>query len=124
MSLSLSQFLLIAIVIDAAFGLGFLLAPDLTLAPLGVTLSAGGAMMTRIFGAALIAFAYLFWSLRDQTPGPAAIAAFRAAAIYNGLSAIPLLMGIVGGVANALAWLTFAIHVGLTAGFVRFGFRR
>jgi len=120
----LPTFLLIAAIIEAFFGVGFLLAPNLTLAPLGVSLDPAGLMMTRIFGAALISLALLFWWVRDAAPSAALTAIFRAAMVYFAVSAIPLVLGVLGGLANSLAWGTFAIHVFLAAGFWHFGFRK
>lgn len=124
MPLSLPTFLLIAAVIEALFGVGFLLLPEAVLAPLGVKLNAAGIMMTRIFGAALIAFALVFWWLRELPSSQASTAVFRAASIYFVVSAVPLLLGITGGLANAMGWGTFVIHVLLAAGFWHFGFRK
>lgn len=124
MPLSLPTFLLIAAVIEGLFGVGFLLLPEAVLAPLGVKLNAAGIMMTRTFGCALIAFALTFWWLRELPSSLASTAVFRAAAIYFAVSAVPLLLGITSGLANALAWGTLAIHILLAAGFWHFGFRR
>lgn len=120
----LSTFLLIAAVIEALFGLGFLLLPEAALAPMGVRLNPAGIMLARVFGAALISFALLFWWVREATPSQALTAILRAAAIYFAVSTIPLVLGVSGGLANALGWGTVVIHVGLAAGFWHYGMRK
>lgn len=92
--MSLRTFLLIAAIVEAFFGLQFLLAPNLALAPLGVVLNPAGLMLARMFGAALITLAFLFWWARDAAPGAALTAIVRAAAIYYLVSAVPLALGI------------------------------
>jgi hypothetical protein len=120
----LSTFLLIAAVVEALFGLGFLLLPEAALAPLGVKLNPAGLMMTRIFGAALISFALLFWWAREAPPSQALTAILRAGAIYFAVSTIPLVLGVSGGLANALGWGTVILHVLLAAGFWHYGMRK
>ncbi len=120
----LRTLLRIAAVVEAFFGIQFLLVPNLALAPLGVVLNPGGLMVARMFGAALITFAFLFWSVRDAAPGAALTAIIRAAALYYAVSAVPMALGILSGLANGLGWVTFALHVALAAGFWNFGFRK
>lgn len=120
----LRTFLLIAAIVEAFFGIQFLLVPDLALAPLGVVLNPAGLMVTRIFGAALIAFVLLFWWVRDAAPGAALTAVLRAAAVYFAISTVPLALGVLGGLANALGWGTVVLHVLLAVGFWNFGFRK
>ncbi|CAN5210156.1 hypothetical protein BH10PSE11_BH10PSE11_11400 [soil metagenome] len=122
--MSLRTFLLIAAVVEAFFGIQFLLVPNLALAPLGVVLNPAGVMLARMFGAALITLAFLFWSVRDAAPSAALTAILRAAMIYYVVSAVPLALGVLGGLANGLGWVTFALHIFLGAGFWHFGFRK
>lgn len=120
----LRTFLLIAAIVEAFFGIQFLLVPDLALSPLGVVLNPAGLMVTRIFGAALIAFVLLFWWVRDAAPSAALTAVLRAAAVYFAISTVPLALGVLGGLANALGWGTVVLHVLLAVGFWNFGFRK
>lgn len=122
--MSLRTLLLIAAAVEAFFGIQFLLAPNLALAPLGVVLNPAGFLIARMFGAALITLAFLLWSALDTAPGPALTAILRAAMIYYAVSAVPLALGIVSGLANGLGWVTVALHVVLAAGFWNFGFRK
>jgi hypothetical protein len=80
-------------------------------------------MVARVFGAALIAFALIYWWLRSESSGNALRAVLRGSAIYNIVSAVPILFGVLGGVLNTLGWIPVIIHVLLAAGFFNYGFR-
>jgi len=117
-------FLLLAALNEAIFGIGFLLVPDMTVAPMGVAFNPAGAMIARILGAALIFMALIFWWLRSAPASDAKTAVLRAAFIYYVVSAVPIIVGITSGLANASAWGTVAIHALLAFGFWHFGFRK
>lgn len=120
----LSLFLLLAALNEAIFGIGFLFLPDMTVAPMGVTLNPAGSMIARILGAALIFLALIFWWVRSAPSSEAKTAVLRAALIYYVISAVPIIMGITSGLANATAWGTVVIHALLAFGFWHFGFRK
>jgi hypothetical protein len=120
----LPLFLLLAALNEAIFGIGFLLAPDFTVAPMGVVLNPAGTMLARILGAALIFMALIFWWIRSAPAGEAKTAVLRAAFIYYVVSAVPIIIGITSGLANASAWGTVVIHALLAFGFWHFGFRK
>ena len=122
--MTLRTLLLIGAIVEAFFGIQFLLAPNLALAPLGVVVNPAGLMLARMFGAALLTLAFMFWSARDAATGPALTAIVRGGAIYYAVSAVPLVLGVVGGLANGLGWVTVALHVVLALGFANFGFRK
>ena len=120
----LSLFLLLAALNEAIFGVGFLLAPDFTLAPMGAVLNPAGAMVARILGAALTFMALIFFWVRSAPSSDAKTAVLRAAFIYYVVSAVPIIYGITSGLANASAWGTVLIHALLAFGFWHFGFRK
>ncbi|MBN8981661.1 MAG: hypothetical protein J0I29_10380 [Rhizobiales bacterium] len=120
----LSLFLLLAALNEAIFGVGFLLVPDMTVAPMGVVLNPAGTMLARILGAALIFMALIFFWIRSVPSSEAKTAVLRAAFIYYVVSAVPIILGITSGLANATAWGTVVIHALLAFGFWHFGFRK
>lgn len=120
----LSLFLLLAALNEAIFGVGFLLAPDFTLAPMGAVLNPAGAMVARILGAALAFMALIFFWVRSAPSSDAKTAVLRAAFIYYVVSAVPIIYGITSGLANASAWGTVLIHALLAFGFWHFVFRK
>jgi len=120
----LALFLLLAALNEAIFGVGFLLVPDMTVAPMGVVLNPAGTMLARILGAALIFMALIFFWIRSVPSSEAKTAVLRAAFIYYVVSAVPIILGITSGLANATAWGTVVIHALLAFGFWHFGFRK
>ncbi|MEW6769360.1 MAG: hypothetical protein AB1342_15150 [Pseudomonadota bacterium] len=120
----LPLFLLLAALNEAIFGVGFLLVPDMTVAPMGVVLNPAGTMLARILGAALIFMALIFFWIRSVPSSEAKTAVLRAAFIYYVVSAVPIILGITSGLANATAWGTVVIHALLAFGFWHFGFRK
>lgn len=119
-----SIFILLAAINEAVFGVGFLLAPEFTVAPMGVALNPAGTMLARILGAALIFMALVFFWVRSLPASEAKTAVLRAACIYYVVSAVPIIMGITSGLANPTAWGTVLIHALLAFGFWHFGFRK
>ncbi len=119
-----SLFLLLAALNEAIFGIGFLLAPDFTVAPMGVGLNPAGAMIARILSAALVFMALIFFWLRNAPSSDSKTAVLRAACIYYVISAVPIIMGITSGFANVTTWGTVVIHALLAFGFWNFGFRK
>ena len=122
--MSLPLFLLLAAINEAVFGIGFLLAPDFTVAPMGVVLNPAGMMIARVLGAALIFMALVFFWVRNASPSDAKTAILRAGCIYYVVSAVPIIMGITSGLANVTTWGTVLIHALLAFGFWHFGFRK
>jgi hypothetical protein len=122
--MQLPLFLLLAALNEAIFGVGFLLAPAFTVAPMGVVLNPAGLMIARILGAALIFMALIFWWIRSAPMSDAKTAVMRAACIYYVVSAVPIIMGITSSLANATTWGTVLIHALLAFGFFVFGFRK
>ncbi len=120
----LSLFLLLAAINEAVFGVGFLLAPAFTVAPMGVVMNPAGTMIARILGAALIFMALIFFWVRSLPSSDAKTAVMRAGCIYYVISAVPIIMGITSGLANATTWGTVLIHALLAFGFFQFGFRK
>ena len=119
-----NTFLLIAGLLALAFGLAFALAPAPVLAAYAVTTDAGGLLMSRLFGAALINLGLVLLLIR----GVADPTAQRAIALGGFVGSIAgLLVALVGqlaGVVNALGWSTVAIYVLLASGYGYFGFVR
>src|SRR5205085_572315 len=86
-----SNFLLVATVVAAVFGLAFLLAPSQLVALYGVTLTPQTEVIGRIAGSVISGFAIVFWGARDGNAADALKAAMTAGLVANALDAlIPL----------------------------------
>jgi hypothetical protein len=57
---------IVALIIEALFGIGFVIAPVAMLGPFGVTFNAIAATFARLFGSALISFPMLLWFARKS----------------------------------------------------------
>jgi hypothetical protein len=55
---------LVAMIIQALFGLGFTLIPGLMLAPFGVTFNPTATVFANLFGSSLIGYVILLWFAR------------------------------------------------------------
>ena len=91
---------------------------------MGVTMNPAGEMIARILGAALIFMALIFFWIRTAPKSDAKTAVMRAACIYYVVSAVPIILGITSGLANATTWGNVLIHALLAFGFFVFGFRK
>ena len=109
-------------VIAAAFGIAFIIVPAQLLEAYGVTLTPGTAVVSRLFGAALVGYGVLTWQVRAAASSDAlravVLALFVGDVFGFGLS----LQGMLAGATNALGWSTVVIYGLLAAGFGYFAF--
>ena len=123
--MKLSTFSLIWAVLYIGFGLGLLFIPVTFMATYGVTLDAGGNLMARILGAALIASALTFYFNRDiPSSDKSWYNLLLTSFIYNILDIPIVLMATLGGVMNSMGWIPVMLHVFLAATFGYFVFNK
>src|SRR5919106_411567 len=100
-------------VVAALFGLAALLVPAQFLALYGVELPEAGVVVTRLFGAHVLAIAVLDWFARNDLRGGGQPGAERGIVLVNVLSpalTIVLVVGaILGGLINEFGWVSVAI---------------
>jgi hypothetical protein len=99
--------------VAALFGLAALLVPAQFLAPFGVELPEAGLVVTRLFGAHVLAIAVLDWFARNDLRGGGQPGAERGIVLVNVLSpalSIVLVVGaILAGIVNAFGWVNVAV---------------
>jgi hypothetical protein len=109
--MSIRAFFAIFAVLAGLFGLGFVFAPGAVLANYGIQTTPQVAVMSRLFGAALLAISLLQWMARDLSDR----GALRAVLISLGVSDIVALVISIAatsaGTINALGWSTVAIYL-------------
>jgi hypothetical protein len=120
--MKLSTMFIIYAVISAIFGLTFIFMPQTALALYGITLSAGGILIARLFGAALLEFALLSWLVRNAGDSEARKAIILAVFVGEVVGFIVALVGQLSGEVNALGWSTVAVYLLLALGFGYFQF--
>jgi hypothetical protein len=102
-------YLAIFAVIALLFGIGFVLAPSQVLSNYGVADSPAVAMMTRLFGAMLLAIAVILWSARDFS-GAAARQVLIGLCVAHVVSLVVSIMATMAGTVNAMGWSTVLIY--------------
>jgi uncharacterized membrane protein YfcA len=113
----LSNLLVVAAVIGAVFGVGFVVASGPLLAIYGITLDKAGTLVAQLFGAALISLAVLNWLARNVTDPEARRAVVLANLAGDVVGFVVILLGQLAGVAYALGWSNVAIYLLLALGF-------
>jgi hypothetical protein len=96
--------------------------PGTVLAFYGITLSPGGILIARLFGAALLEFALLSWLVRNAGDSEARKAIILAVFVGEVIGFIVALVGQLSGEVNALGWSTVAVYLLLALGFGYFQF--
>ena len=120
--MTLNNFLTLATVVAAVFGLAFLVAPSALVAMYGVTLTPATEVIGRIAGSVILGFAIVFWAARNGNAAETYKAVMMAGLIANGLDALILLHATVTGLVNGLGWLQVVINGGLAVGFWYFAY--
>ena len=110
--------LTIAAVGALVFGLGFLLVPDLVLAPFGVVLDPVGGLMTRMYGAMHLGFGLIAWLSRDLDHARSRRALAVGNLVYFALAAVMSAGGLVAGVANSLILVNAVAFAALAVAFL------
>jgi hypothetical protein len=113
----LSNLLVIAAVIGAVFGVGFVVASGTLLGIYGITLDKAGTLVAQLFGALLIGLATLNWLARNVTDPEARQAVVLGNLVGDVVGFVVILIGQLAGVANALGWSNVAIYLLLALGF-------
>lgn len=88
----------------------------------GDTLSPGGVTIGRLFGAALLGYAVLAWSVRNTGASDVRQAIILALFVGNTIGLIAVVMGQLSGAVNALGWSTVIIYLLLALGYGYFQF--
>jgi hypothetical protein len=117
-----SNFMMLATLVAAVFGLAFLVAPSQLVALYGVTLTPATEVIGRIAGSVILSFAIVFWGARDGNGAETFKAVMMAGVIANGLDALILLHATATGLLNGLGWLQVLINGALAIGFWYFAY--
>src|SRR6201989_1011217 len=112
-----TNFMMLATIVAAVFGLAFLIGPSQLVALYGVKLTPATEVIGRIAGAGVLRFAIVFWGARNGGGAEAFKAVMLAGLIANGLDALILLHATATGLLNSLGSLQVLINGGLAVGF-------
>ena len=120
--MKLGTLFVITAVVAFLFGLAFVLIAGPLMSLYGVSLSPGGLLVARLFGAALLGFAVLTWCARNAEESEGRRAIILALFISDAIGFIVALIGQLSGAVNALGWSTVIIYLLLALGFGYFQF--
>lgn len=105
---------LFSFILEAIFGIGFILVPAQVMGPMGVTLNETATSFARLFGSALISFPVLLFFARRSDKIEFKKVAVKTLFVYYLISTILLLMIQLTGQMNALGWSVVILHGGFT----------
>jgi len=108
---------LVALIVEAIFGIGFLIVPGPMLGPFGVTLDATATTFAHLFGSAIISFPLLLWFARKSDKPDFRIGVVYSLFAFYLLSTIILIFTQLAGLMNGLGWIVISIHVVLLVWF-------
>ena len=101
----------VALIVEAIFGMGFVIAPGAMLGPFGVTLDAIATSFVRLFGSALISFSILLWFASRSYNSEFGKGVVYSMFVYFLVSTLLLVIAQLAGQMNALGWSVVSIHV-------------
>lgn len=120
--MKLNNFLLLATVVAALFGLALLIAPSQLVALYGTKLTPVTEVLGRIAGSTVLAFAIIYWGARNGKGKEALQATMLAGFLTNGLDSLIMLHATYTGLLNAYGWAQAAINGVLALGFAYFAY--
>ena len=106
------------------FGILLLLQPNQLLNLLGVTVGAGGLLMARAYGAALIGYLMLTWYARDAGDSVARRAIILDLFVYDAIGLVVTLVAAINGVFNLLGWGIVGVYLFFTLGYGYYWFAK
>jgi hypothetical protein len=122
--MKLNNFLVLATIVAALFGLAFLIAPLQLVALYGVQLTPATEVLGRIAGSTILAFAIIYWGARNGKGAEALKAAVVAGFVTNGLDCLIMLHATYSGLLNSYGWAQAAINGMLAFGFAYFAYSK
>ncbi len=102
---------LVALIVEAIFGLGFIFIPAKMLEPYGVILNETATTFAQFFGSAILSFPILLWFARKSENMDFKKAAVYTLLFYFLVSGILLIIAQNAGMMNALGWAIISLHV-------------
>jgi hypothetical protein len=105
-------------ILGLAFGLSFLLVPATVLPFYGVPVEPPTVLMSRFFGVALFHLGLVLYLLRDVRDAASQRSLATAGVAGSAAGLAVALIGVLGGLVNALGWSTVAIYSVLLLGYL------
>jgi len=103
---------LVYLIVEAIFGIGFLIVPGLMMDPMGVTLEETSTTFARLFGSLIISLPVLLFFARKSASSEFKKGVVYCIFIYLFLSTIILLITQLKGLMNSTGWAIVFLHLG------------
>ena len=113
--MTVKTFFAIISLLALVHGVGFVLVPETVAASYGMATSPATLLMARLFGAALVGLALIFWFSRDGS-SESVRGVFIATIVGNTAGLIVVAMGTAAGTLNAMGWIAALIYLFGAAG--------
>jgi len=97
-------------IVEAIFGIGFLIFPAYMMEPMGVSLDETSTSFARMFGSLIISIPVLIFYARRSSNSGFRRAVVYSAGIYLFVSTIFLLKNQIEGLMNSLGWSIVLLH--------------
>jgi hypothetical protein len=107
----MNTLLLVYMIVEAIFGIGFLLAPGLLMGPMGVTLDITSANFARLLGTLIISVPVLLFFARRSAGTEFKKGVVYSAFTYLLLSTVLLFINQLNGLMNVLGWGIVMLHL-------------
>jgi hypothetical protein len=101
---------LVYLIVEAIFGIGFLVVPGIMMGPMGVTLDDTSTTFARLFGTLIISIPVLLFFVRKSTSTEFRRGVVYCIFTYLLLSTILLLITQLKGLMNPLGWGIVILH--------------
>lgn len=121
---TLKNLFILNTMIALSYGLGALLVPAWVMSAYGLTLNAAGELMTRFYGAELLAHGWLTWNVRNAGASPSRAAIVSSRCVGNALRTGVALAFMASGQADARGWLIIALFAFFALAYAYFWFIR
>jgi hypothetical protein len=115
---------LIYLIVEAIYGIGFIVAPSLLMGPMGVTLDETSITFARLFGSAIISIPVLLFFARKSDKAEFKKGVAYGIFVYLLVSTIILLITQMTGQMNSMGWSVVILHLVFTIWFGYFLIKR
>lgn len=106
---TLKNLFILNTLVALSYGLGALFFPVQVMSSYGLTLNAAGELMTRFYGAELIAHGWMTWFVRHANVSPTRKAILGSRCIGNAIRTVVALAFMASGQADFRGWLIIAL---------------
>ncbi len=108
---------LVALILEAIFGAGFILIPAKLLGPMGVILNETSTNFARLFGSAIISFPFILYLARKSDNMAFKKGVVTSMFVYYLISTVLLFTAQTSGHMNPMGWSIVSLHLIFTLWF-------